>query len=75
MVAPDILSNAGGIIAAFVEMTESDDAADKSALALRLTKERIAANIAGMMDYVDTLNVRPDLVADAMTYMNIFKGE
>lgn len=75
LVAPDILSNAGGIIAAFVEMTESDDTADKSAIALNLTRMRISANIKQMMDYIDTLNVRPDLVADAMTYMNIFKGE
>jgi hypothetical protein len=54
-------------------MTESDDTADKSSIALGLTRERISANITEMMTYVNTLNVRPDLVADTMTYMNLFK--
>lgn len=72
IVAPDILSNAGGIIAAFVEMTS--DSSNKADEAIALTKERVTANIRDLISYVDGLGLRPDLVADYMTYRNIFKG-
>lgn len=73
LVAPDILSNAGGIIAAFVEMTSpSENKADE---AIVFTEKKVTANIVEMISYINRINVRPDLVADYMTYKNIFKGE
>jgi len=70
---PDILANPGGIIAAFVEMTS--DAQDKSIEAITKTREIIEQNIKTMMKGVDELNVRPDQMADYMTYMNLFRYE
>ena len=69
LVAPDILANPGGIIAAFVEMTS--DSENKANEAMDMTRERVANNIRDMISMVRELNVRPDLVADYMTYKNI----
>ncbi len=72
MVAPDILANPGGIIAAFVEMTS--DADDKAAEAMEMTRERVADNIRELVSIVATYNVRPDEAGDYMTYRNILKA-
>lgn len=71
IVIPDIIANPGGVIAAYVEMTSEGN--DKPQEAMAFTKEKIAENVATLLGYVDALNVRPDLVADYMTYKNIFK--
>lgn len=73
ILVPDILANPGGIIAAFVEMTS--DADDKSVEAIAKTREVIAQNITTMMQGVDALKIRPDQMADYMTYMNMFRHE
>lgn len=73
LVAPDILANPGGIIAAFVEMTSEAD--DKAQEAIDMTRTRVAANIREMMATVKELKVRPDQVADYMTYKNILKDQ
>lgn len=73
LVAPDILANPGGIIAAYVELTS--DADDKAQEAIDVTKERVAANIREMMEIVRTLKVRPDQVADYMTFKNILQDQ
>lgn len=73
ILVPDILANPGGIIAAFVEMTS--DAQDKSIEAIAKTREVIAQNIKTMMKGVEELNIRPDQMADYMTYMNLFRHE
>lgn len=70
---PDILANPGGIIAAYVEMTS--DADDKSVEAIAETEKVIGRNISTMMQGVDKFNIRPDQVADYMTYMNLFRHE
>ena len=69
LVAPDILANPGGVIAAYVEMTSQSSKKPEEAIAL--TKEKISANIKTLLRYVDALNVRPDLVADYLTYKNL----
>ncbi len=69
LVAPDIFANPGGIIAAFVEMTS--DTKDKATEAMNMTRERVAENIRAMVKTVKDLKVRPDQVADYMTYKNI----
>lgn len=73
LVVPDILANPGGIIAAFVELTS--DSTDKAQEAIKMTKERVADNVRNMLKTVTELNVRPDQVADYMTYKNILKDE
>ena len=73
LVVPDILANPGGIIAAFVEMTSDSD--DKAQEAIEMTKERVASNVRDMLKTVTALHVRPDQVADYMTYKNILKDE
>jgi len=69
LIVPGIIANAGGIIAAFVEMTSK--AGNKSEEAIALTKDRVSDNIKQVMRYVDDLNVRPDLAADYITYKTI----
>lgn len=72
-VIPDILANPGGIIAAYVEMTS--DSNDKSREAMDKTITVIGRNIAIMMQGAERLKVRPDQMADYMTYMNLFRHE
>ena len=72
-VVPDILANAGGIIAAYVEMTS--DADDKAEEAMELTRIRVATNVRDMMALVKETSVSPDQVADYMTYKNILKED
>ena len=70
---PDILANPGGIIAAFVEMTSNSN--DKAQEAIITTKIRVAENVKEMLVIVRQLHVRPDQVADYMTYKNILEDE
>ncbi len=72
MVVPDVLANSGGIIAAFVEMTSSSD--DKASEAIDMTIEKVSDNVVKMLKYMGKVDIRPDLIADYMTYKNIFKG-
>lgn len=72
-VVPDILANAGGIIAAYVEMTS--DAENKAEEAIELTRIRVATNVRDMMALVKQTSVSPDQVADYMTYKNILKED
>ncbi|MCI5059859.1 MAG: Glu/Leu/Phe/Val dehydrogenase [Alphaproteobacteria bacterium] len=74
LVIPDIIANPGGIIAAFVELSSNAD--DLPAEAMKMTRERVADNVRTMMKYVQDLKtVRPDQIADYMTYKNILKDE
>ena len=70
-VVPDIIANPGGIIAAYVEMTSG--AEDKAAEAFALSEDRIAQNVVQLISLVKEYDVSPDLVADYITYKNIFK--
>lgn len=63
-VLPDFIANAGGIIAAFVEMTS--DAADKAEAAKALTETRIAENVRAMLNIAARENVPP---CDAGLYL------
>lgn len=73
LVSPDIISNPGGIIAAFVEMTSEAD--NKAQEAINMTKERVSSNVKEMLRLVRKFGARPDQVADYMTYKNIFKDQ
>ncbi len=78
-VVPDILANPGGIIAAYVELTSkvTDEANIMTQAKVQEAKEttinRIEKNIEELHNLVSALDVRPDMVADYMTYKNIFK--
>lgn len=72
-VVPDIIANPGGIIAAYVEMTS--DVQEKATEAFRLSEDRIAQNVVQLISLVNKYDVSPDLVADYITYKNIFKEE
>jgi glutamate dehydrogenase (NAD(P)+) len=79
LVVPDIIANAGGIIAAFVEMTtpttpEIIANRGKVAKAKALAVEKIAANTRRLLDVVVRLKVQPDQVADWMALRNILYG-
>lgn len=63
-VIPDFIANPGGIIAAFVEMTMTQG--DKAQAACDMTRTRIAANVAELMDIVEKQGVSP---ADAGLYL------
>lgn len=76
---PDILANPGGIIAAYVELTSSVSIEEniktraKVKEAMQVTRERVTQNVIEMLKMSDDLCVRPDFVAQYMTYKNIFK--
>lgn len=70
-VVPDILANAGGIIAAYVEMTSEAD--DKAQEAMDTTLVRVADNVREMLALMNETQGRADQVADYMTYKKILK--
>jgi glutamate dehydrogenase (NAD(P)+) len=79
LVIPDIIANAGGVIAAFVEMTtpttpEIIAERGKVAKAKELTIAKIANNTRRLMDTVARLNVQPDQVADWMALRDMKYG-
>ena len=76
---PDVIANAGGIIAAFVEMTtpttpEIVRNRAKVQKAKELTIAKIGENTRHMIDMVTRLKVRPDQVADLMALRNLRYG-
>jgi hypothetical protein len=48
-------------------------AEDKAAEAFTLSEDRIAQNVVQLISLVKEYDVSPDLVADYITYKNIFK--
>lgn len=79
MVVPDVIANAGGIIAAFVEMTiETTPEVIASRLKVQRAKDttidRVATNTRELVEMVARLKVQPDKVGDFMAYRNIFYG-
>ena len=79
MVVPDIVANAGGIIAAFVEMTTPSTPEvirnrAKVQKAKDLTIAKIDDNTRRLIDMVTRLNVPPDQVADLMALRNLRYG-
>lgn len=80
IVIPDIIANAGGIIAAYVELTHEANPEEnvrtriKTQAAKEMTERKISANVRELLRYVEALGVRPDKVGDYMAYRNIFYG-
>lgn len=80
IVIPDIIANAGGIIAAYVELTcdimPEDNAVtrEKVDLAKIETTMRIEGNVRELLGIIEELNVRPDMAGDYIAYRNIFYG-
>lgn len=80
IVIPDIIANAGGIIAAYVELTHEADPEEnartrvKTQAAKDMTERKIADNVRELLRYVDILGIRPDKAGDYMAYRNIFYG-
>ncbi len=80
IVIPDIIANPGGIIAAYVELSlditpeENAKTRGKVNAAKDETIRRISANTIELLNMLDRLNVRPDLIGDYMAYRNIFYG-
>ena len=64
LVIPDFMANAGGIIAAFVELTQNSDGQDlafyqtKTNEAKKQTRERISDNVKYMLDIAERYTVR-----------------
>jgi len=77
---PDIIANAGGIIAAYVELTsditneENQKTKGKVEEAKMETINRVSANTKTLLDIVETLDVQPNLAGDYIAYRNIFYG-
>lgn len=68
---PDFIANAGGIIAAYVELTSTASGVQKVKEAKDTTRERIAANVRALYDLVDTLNVEPSQAGQYMALKRI----
>ncbi len=76
-VVPDIIANAGGIIAAFVELTagaSDGEASGNVKRAKEIATSRIAANVRKLVSLIDRLKVEADQAADFLAYKNIFGG-
>lgn len=71
LVLPDFLANSGGIIAAYVEMTERGG--DKAALAARRTEEIIAANVRAALEDSERHGVSPADAALARALQRIVR--
>jgi glutamate dehydrogenase (NAD(P)+) len=79
LVVPDVIANAGGIIAAFVEMTtpstpEIVRSRAKVQKAKDLTLAKVSENTRQLIDMVARLKVRPDQAGDLMALRNIRDG-
>ena len=79
LVVPDIIANAGGIIAAFVEMTtpttpEVVRNRAKMQKAKDLTIAKVSKNTRHLIDMVTRLKVRPDQVGDLIALRNLRYG-
>jgi glutamate dehydrogenase/leucine dehydrogenase len=68
---PDFIANCGGVVSAFVELTS--DAPDKVAQAKQLTREKIAANVAAMLDISQRYNVTPQAAGLYIALSRIFE--
>jgi len=66
---PDFIANAGGVIAAFVELTSN--AADKAAEAKTLTREKIGANVRKLFELVRRYQCEPQRAAMYMALTRI----
>lgn len=79
-VIPDFIVNAGGIIAAYVEMSSSITPDENlktkknSEDAKALTRERIAANVHRALEIARDADVEPVLAAKYLALTNIFKN-
>jgi glutamate dehydrogenase (NAD(P)+) len=79
-VVPDIIANAGGIIAAFVELTskitpeENVKTRGNVIAAMDMTVQRVSDNVKRLVSLSKKLNVRSDQIGDYIAYRNIFFG-
>jgi glutamate dehydrogenase (NAD(P)+) len=79
-VVPDIIANAGGIIAAFVELTstltpeENVKTRGNVTAAMDMTIQRVSNNVRRLAVLSKQLNVRSDQIGDYIAYRNIFFG-
>ncbi|RKY21820.1 MAG: Glu/Leu/Phe/Val dehydrogenase [Planctomycetota bacterium] len=73
VVLPDFLANSGGIIAAWVEMTEQGG--DKAAEAKRRTEQIIDANVRRVLADATRLDVSPYQSAMSMALRRVFRRE
>lgn len=77
---PDIIANAGGIIAAYVELTSPVTAAEnvqtyaKVTEAKEMTIRKVTENTRRLTTLVKQHGVAPDQVGDYIAYSNIFYG-
>lgn len=71
-VVPDFIANAGGIIAAFVELTSQSD--DKVAEAKTYAVQKITDNVERLMQLVDRYGVEPVHAGQYLALSNIFFG-
>jgi glutamate dehydrogenase (NAD(P)+) len=67
---PDFIANCGGVVSAFVELTSN--APDKVSQAKQLTREKIAANVAAMLDIAGRYNVTPQAAGLYIALSRIF---
>ena len=77
-VVPDFISNPGGAIAAFVEMT-SDISNEENARtrgkveeAKRFTEDKVASNVRAMLELADSAGVDPVRAAMYLSYQRVF---
>lgn len=67
---PDFVANAGGVIAAYVELASEE--ADKVAAAKRMTRERIAANVRLLAELVRRFDCPPRSAAMFLALSRLF---
>ncbi len=78
MVVPDFIANAGGIIAAFIEMSSSVSPAENAKTrknvtqSKEMTEERISQNVQKMLQIAKSLDIPPSVVGRYMALTQIF---
>ncbi len=79
LVLPDFIANAGGVIAAYVEMTSSvgneENARTRAKVeeAKRVTREKVAENVTQMLDLVERYEVEPVVAGRYIALSRIFE--
>jgi glutamate dehydrogenase (NAD(P)+) len=80
LVLPDFIVNAGGIIAAFVEMSSTISPAENVRTrrnaedAKQLTRQRMSANVKRALEIAKVAQVEPQVAARYLALSNIFKS-
>lgn len=80
LVIPDIIANAGGIIAAYIELSSDVTVEENIQTRAKVTQakdetiRRVTDNTQELLNMVDKLGVPSHMVGDYMAYRNIFYG-